>query len=132
MKTNIYLLDTNYFLRLLIGDIPSQFRQAKKIFAAIENEKARGEVSILVINELLWILEHFYQQKRAKFLPLLLKLLALKNLKVIEVKKADLVWVLQQMQKRKLDFTDWYLVKQQVKHHWRLATFDKKLHRLVS
>ncbi len=122
-----YLIDTNYFLRLLIADVPEQFRSAQKLFREIEEGRAIGWVSLLVINELFWVLEHFYQQKRSLFVPQLIKLLALKNIKVLEVKKAKLITVLEATLKKKLDLTDWYLLFWAREEKLVLASFDKEL-----
>lgn len=122
------ILDTNVFIRFLIKDVPSQFEKAQKIFEKIEKQEAKGLVSILVINEIIWILENFYELRREIYLPQLLKLLALKNIKVIEVKKNLLVRILQQMQKQKFDFTDIYL--SQIAGDKKIFTFDKDFKKL--
>lgn len=122
------ILDTNVFIRFLIKDVPSQFEKAQKIFEKIEKQEAKGLVSILVVNEIVWILENFYDLKKEIYLPQLLKLLALKNIKVIEVKKNLLIRILQQMQKQKFDFTDIYL--SQIAGDKKIFTFDKDFKKL--
>lgn len=127
MKITKYLLDTNYILRFLLADIPFQFQKAKELFKKIEDNKAIGLVSILVINELIWILEHFYKQKRKNYLQQILKLISLKNIKIIEIKKMDLIFILEKMDRLNLDFTDLYLLFWKEKLNHQLASFDKKI-----
>ncbi len=126
-QTRTILIDTNYILRLLIGDIPMQLEEARKLFKQIEEKKAIGLLSILVVNELIWILEHFYEQKRDKYIPSILKLISLKNIKLLEVKKQQLVEILEEMTTSNLDFTDLYLLRLKKNLDWKIASFDKKV-----
>ena len=122
------ILDTNVFIRFFIKDVPSQFEKTREIFEKIEKREIKGFVSILVVNEIIWILENFYNLKREIYLPKLLKLLLLDNIKVIEVKKNLLIKVLQQMQKQKFDFADLYL--SQIAGEKKIFTFDKDFKKL--
>lgn len=122
-----YLIDTNLILRLLLGDIPSQLAKSKKLFKRIEEKKAVGLVSILVINELIWILEHFYKKKRAEFIPPILKLVSLPTIKILEIRKNGLILILKEMEKTTLDLTDLYLSFLTQKTKRKIASFDKKL-----
>lgn len=121
------LLDTNIFLRLFLADIPAQNKKAQKIFKSIEEQKRQGLVSLLVINELIWILEKFYKYKRQDFVPLIFKILSLKKVKVVEIKKAWLVEILRNMIHSNLDFTDLYLAFLKKKEGFDLESFDKRL-----
>lgn len=120
-------IDTNVILRFLLGDIPSQLEKSKKLFKKIEEKKVTGLISLLVVNELIWILEHFYNKKRQEFVPLILRLISLKNIKILEVKKKDLISILKKMTKTNFDFTDLYLLYLGNKLQHKIASFDKKL-----
>jgi len=126
-KKQPVLIDTNFILRLLLEDIPSHFKKSKRLFKEIENNKSIGLLSILVINELIWILENFYEKKRKDFIPQVLKVLSLKRIKVLEIKKKELIFILEKMIEKNLDFTDLYLLcfGKELKHD--IASFDKKL-----
>lgn len=126
-----YLIDTNFILRLLLGDIPPQLIKAERLFKKIEEKKAIGWVSLLVFNELIWILENFYEKKRSEFIPLVLRLISLKNIKVVEIKKSELVLILKAMERTRLDFTDLYLSSLAQKSQHNLASFDRKLLKTV-
>ncbi len=122
-------LDTNVLLRYLLGDIPDQFQEAKKIIETIEKGETKGFLSILVVNELIWILENYYSLKRNVYIPKLLKLLLIDQIKIMEVKKDILAKILEKMQKQKIDFTDMYLVH--VAPVGKIVSFDqdfKKIH----
>jgi predicted nucleic-acid-binding protein len=54
-------LDTNILLRLLLRDIPEQYELALKL---VESRKVRYFVSDTAINELVFVLERFYQFSR--------------------------------------------------------------------
>jgi len=102
-------IDSNVFLRFLLRDIEDQFQQSKEVIESIQRGETVGNISILVINELIWILETYYGLKRTIYVPKILKLLLLEHMKVIEIRKEDLKKVLEKFQKQKFDFTDIYL-----------------------
>ncbi len=122
-----YLIDTNYILRFFLKDLPSQYEKAEKIFREIEEKEAVGRTSLLVVNELIWILENYYELERKEFVSQILKLVSLKKIKIIEVKKEELITVLKEMQNSNLDFTDLYLKHFAQKENCQLASFDKQL-----
>lgn len=122
------LLDSNVFIRFLIQDVPSHFKQAKEIFEDIEEGKIKGFVSLLVINEIIWILENFYELKRDIYIPKFLELLSLSNIKIMEVKKEAILIILQEMPKHTMDFTDVYLF--QAKGKRAIASFDKDFEKM--
>ena len=123
------LLDSNIFIRFLIQDVPSHFAQAKEIFQNIEDGKTRGIVSILVINEVIWILENFYELKRDVYIPKLVELLSLENMKIFEAKKDVILSTIQEMTQHSFDFTDVYLFA--VKGERKIVSFDKDFDRLA-
>jgi predicted nucleic acid-binding protein len=117
------LIDSNIIIRLIVKDPQDQFLEAKEIIRGIEEEKLQGVLSILVVNEIIWILEHYYDLKRKKFIPILLKLFALKNIKTKEARKDTIISVLQKMQDKKIDFTDVYL--KEIAKGIQIFSFDR-------
>lgn len=122
------LLDSNIFIRFLIADVPPHFKQAKEIFQNIESGQERGLVSLLVVNEVIWILENFYELKRDMYIPKFLELLSLGSVRVLEAKKDTILSVLEEMPQHSFDFTDVYLFA--VKDGRDIASFDKDFDKL--
>lgn len=121
-------IDTNVFVRFFIHDIELQFQEARKLFEQIEQNKNVGMVSLLVVNEFIWIMENYYEIPRNTFLPEFIKLLSQKGIRIIEVKKKELFSVFDIMVTEKIDFTDAYLYT--MSKGETIVTFDKKLQKL--
>lgn len=123
-------LDSNVFIRLVTQDIQDQYERAKEIFGDIEKEEVIAYVSILVVNEVIWILENYYKMKRADYIPQLLNLIYLSNLNIIEAKKDLIISCLKKMQSKKFDFTDVYL--SQITEKEKFFSFDQDFDKLFS
>ena len=127
---NSVIFDTNVILRYLVKDSPTQLLQAQKYIEEIEQGKLKGLISILVINEAAWVLEKYYDLEKEEYIPLLLKLLALKNFKITEVKKDVIIRALELMLKRNIDFTDAYLLC--TKEDKEIFSFDEDLRKKIT
>ena len=123
------IFHTNVILGYLVRDSPTQLLQAQKYIEKIEQGKLKGLISILVVNEAAWVLEKYYDLEKEEYIPLLLKLLALKNFKITEVKKEVIVRTLELMQKRNIDFTDAYLLC--IKGDKQIFSFDEDLRKIT-
>ncbi len=123
-------IDSNIVIRLFVKDQEGQLLIAKQVIQDVEEQKLQGILSILVINEIIWILEHYYELRRKDYIPSLLKLLSMKNIKIYEVKKEITIHTLQMMLKRNIDFTDLYLLE--ITHGQKIASFDKDIGPLTS
>lgn len=121
-------VDSNVLIRFITRDVEEQYQEARNFFESIEEREVNALVSILVINEVVWILEKFYNIKRRIFLPQLIKLLILKNIKIIEAEKELIAKVLEKMIKRKQDFTDIYLT--QIAKKDQIFSFDQDFEKL--
>lgn len=126
MKT--VTLDTNVILRFAVGDVPDQYIQAGKLIAQVENEKLIARISLLVLSEVAWILEHFYKLSRADFVPKLRDLFSLKGIVFVEVKKEVIMQVLEVMEETSFDLTDIYLSL--ITDKEEMVSFDEDLERL--
>lgn len=124
------LLDTSIFVRFLTHDIEDQFQKSREVFMEIEDNLTTGFVSLLCLQELVWALEYTYFIPREEFVPLLIKLFSMKNLKPIDCKKSVLLKVFEEYEKNTLDFSSVYLL--QIKEKREVVTFDKKLLKFVS
>lgn len=123
------LVDTNIILRLLIGDIPDQKKLAQEIFRKLDRGQIKVAVSLLVINELIWICERFYKLSRHQYLPILRRLFSERGLVILEIKKNILIDMLEDLENSKLDFTDLYLLKVGKNSNFEVKTFDLALQR---
>lgn len=59
-----HLVDTNVILRLLVGDNPRQKEQALKWFGEARRGGKTLTISTVVIAEVVFVLESFYQKER--------------------------------------------------------------------
>lgn len=119
---NELVLDSNILLRHFLQDIPSQSPKATAIIVEIEKGEKIGFLSILVVNEVIWILKRFYHIDRKNYIPHLIKILHINNIKVIEIKKEVLLKILEKMKRREIDFTDIYLAE--IAGARKIASFD--------
>jgi len=122
------IIDANVIVRYFVKDNPQQLLQAQKIIKDIEQNKVCGLISLLVIHEIVWILENYYDLKRNEFIPRFMQILALKNIKIIEVKKEIIQNVLAKMTFRRIDFTDIYL--SEIAKSRKIISFDRDFEKL--
>jgi len=70
-------LDTNIFLRHLLGDDPAQSPRATAYFQAIEQGRSRARISEIIIFEVVFTLERGYHRSKAEIQSAVLPLLEL-------------------------------------------------------
>lgn len=119
------IIDSNVFLRYFIQDIAEQFTVAKELFEHVEGGQKTGYISILVINEVSWILRKYYGVERKVYLPQLIKILHLDHIKILEAKKEAVINILEKMKKKQMDFTDLYLIE--IAGSKDIVSFDRDL-----
>lgn len=78
---NIFI-DTNIFIRFLIGDNEKMAEETRKLLELIEKGKLRGETDIVVIAEIVWTLNSFFKVKKEEVVESINLLLNLKNLTI--------------------------------------------------
>ena len=120
------IIDTNILARFLVGDNFDQLVKARKIFTQIESGEALGEISILVIDELIWVMEGFYKMKRNQYMMLLRTLLGFRGITIKEIKREKFLEIISEFSESDLDFTDLYLLRTKNKNQ-TIVSFDKKL-----
>lgn len=74
---SVPFLDTNIFLRHLLGDVPEQSAGATAYFQSIEQGFARARISDIVVFEVVFTLERGYRRSKAEIQSVLLPLLEL-------------------------------------------------------
>lgn len=70
-------VDTNYFLRFLLRDIESQYKEAKKLFLRAGREDEELYSSVVVFFEVFWVLRSTYKKDKQALIDKLGKLLRL-------------------------------------------------------
>jgi predicted nucleic acid-binding protein len=125
MENEHRFVDTNLFLRYLTNDVPEQADAVEELL----HKAANGEVTLLtnslVIAEIVWTLESFYQLERADIREKVVAILNTPGLKVVD---ADLVLqAITGYVEKNVDFIDAYNVAWMLSHGITSAyTFDRK------
>ena len=121
------LLDTNVLVRHLTGDPPSQARRATALLAG-DHELLLTD---LVLAELVYVLESFYQRPRGEVAEAARSLLALPSIATVD---ADLLLrSLELYESHRLDYAEAYLAA--AAEVWdldRVVSFDRGLDRVPS
>jgi predicted nucleic acid-binding protein len=114
-------VDTNYFLRWLLGDIADQADQANAFLQGSENNSVN--LTSAVLAEIIYGLRSYgYERNR-----IALTLLAVLELECLACDKTVYSKAVELFGSTTLDFVDCYLVADAVTHQRQLKTFDKKM-----
>ena len=68
-------VDTNYFIRFLINDIPEQHKKAKSLFERGISGKLGLCTSVIVFFELFWVFSSYYEKNKMEVIDILRKVL---------------------------------------------------------
>jgi predicted nucleic-acid-binding protein len=125
MEAETVFVDTNLFLRFLTDDIPAQADAVE----ALLQRAARGKVHLItttiVIAEIVWTLESYYELDRKEIQEMILGML---NTEGLEVTDSDLLLqAIVLYTEKNVDFIDAFnaawMIKNNVK---KIYTFDQK------
>lgn len=125
MTADFIFADTNLFLRYLTNDVPAQADLVEQLF----QRAAKGQVDLvttaLVIAEIVWTLESFYEVSKK---DIQLKVLAILNTDGLKVEGDDLILQAVGLYVEKnVDFVDAYNAAWMLKSGVKKAfTFDEK------
>ena len=122
------ILDTNYYIRLLLNDIPEQSRKVELLLLSAQ----RGEMVIvlpaIVIFEIYFVLEKQYELPKSEILE---KLKTIISTEYIHIDEKEVFWeALRVCEKSTLSLPDCYLYGLSRVKEIPLHTFDKKLEKL--
>lgn len=119
-------VDTNYFLRFLLGDEDTQSEQAKVLLLRGAKGDTELITSSLVFFELCWVFESFYGKSKVEIVSLLDDILLMK---FIDIDKREILTSAINLFKRvNLEIEDcYYLIFAKKSGVDRMATFDKKM-----
>lgn len=120
-------VDTNIILRFLAKDNPDFFQKSECFFGQVRDNKKKGLISLLVVQEVVWVLEHYYKMKRVEFTNDLLQLLSLESIEIYDARKDDLFELLRVFAESKLDFVDIYLHLEAKRTNGQIFSYDEGL-----
>lgn len=118
-------VDTNVFLRFLTHDDPEKAEKARKLFASAVDGDVRLTTSLLVIAEIVWTLESFYNLQPREIADKVAVILNTPNLECPDTPL--LLEALDFYATRNVDFIDAYhAFHLQRRGLSRIATWDRK------
>ena len=119
------LLDTNILIRHLTGDPPSQARRA----TAFLRDADEVILTDLILAEMVYVLESFYERPREEIAGTARALLALPSIVVADLDL--LLRALELYEVARLDFAEAYLVAlAEISDVKRVASFDRQIDRV--
>ena len=118
-------VDTNVFLRFLTNDDPAKARRTEALFKSAVEGRAPLTTSLLVMAEVIWTLESFYELEKEDIAEKVLTILNTPNLTCPEARLIRQALDLYAYQN--IDFIDAYhAVWLKDQGLSRIATFDRK------
>ncbi len=118
-------VDTNVFLRFFVRDIEIHYQKAKELFDKAEKGGVKLETSDMVIAEIVWVLESYYDFSQAEIKEIIDTMLETKNLRVSN--HARIREAIDLYASAKIDFIDaCNIAFIKAKDYKKVATFDMK------
>jgi len=118
-------VDTNVFLRFFVRDVETFYQKAKELFERTEKGEIKLETSELVIAEIVWVLESYYDLSKQEIKTIIDAILDTKNIKVLN--HARIKEAIDLYASDKMDFIDAYNISCiRASGYKKVATFDIK------
>lgn len=118
-------VDTNVFLRFFARDVEAHYQKAHDLFKKAEKGELKLETNDLVMAEIVWVLESYYEFSSAEIKEVIETILETKNLKVSNGQQVRSA--IQLYASGPLDYIDaCNIAYMQAKGYSRVATFDRK------
>ena len=122
---NEVFIDTNVFLRFLTNDDPVKAKRAERLFREAVAGRVLLTTSVLVIAEMVWTLESFYELEKEEIAEKVEKILNTPNLVCDESSRVYLA--LDTYVHQNIDFIDAYhAFYMKDRNLRRIATYDRK------
>ena len=122
-----FFVDSNIIIRFIVKDDPAMYQVSKKFFTQIRDKEKKGLVSILVFQEVVWVLSHYYKLKRWEVVDSLQELILLEKINIFDPKKEQILDLLKYYGQSNLDLVDIYLHLEAKKANGQLMSFDEQL-----
>ena len=124
MKKSAWL-DTNVILRFLLKEDPQLFQAVEPLFLQTEQGDLEIYIHPIIIAEIIWTLESYYEYSKEKIAEVMIQLVEAKG--VVVPDKEIIVGALQDYKEKNVDFIDSYLVQYaNKKGPLTVYTLDKK------
>ncbi len=124
------VVDTNVFLRFLLGDVPSQYKEAKRLFTLAKKGQYKLHVPQIVIFEVFFALEKYYHFSRPRVLD---KLKGILGAQYLIIQDRDIFnEAIKLAYKHNLSIADCFLVSFAKFQSSQLFSFDKDVVKLSS
>lgn len=79
-----YFIDTNIFLRVLIGDDKNQFEECTLFLKAVKNNRVEAVTATIVLAEIAWTLSSYFGFSKQKTIQGVRSIINLRGLKIID------------------------------------------------
>lgn len=123
-----FFADTNIFLRFLLGDVPAQYKIARKYLEAAKNLEIEIVVCPMVLAEVTYALTKFYEFDKISVID---KLETIVNNPYLEVEERPILQeTLSLYLKNDFDLVDCYLSAKAKLQDGKVLSFDKDLKKL--
>lgn len=120
-----FFIDTNLFIRYFTNDDPKKADRVDRLLEQAVNGKIELMTAEIVLAEVVWVLESYYELEKARIAEMLKAILSTPGIKVLNGKIVQNA--LKYYSDKNIDFVDAYIVA--VMEKYKIAgiySFDKK------
>ena len=118
-------IDTNLFIRYLTNDDPKKADRVDRLLEQAANGKVNLMTAEMVLTEVVWVLESYYNLEKARIAEMLKTILSTPGLEVLNGRIVENALPYYSLQD--IDFLDAYIVALMQKHKITgIYSFDKK------
>lgn len=123
------VLDANILLRFLVNDLPEQANCCAALLKRVETGSEEVLLPDLVLADVVWTLEKFYKQPKAKIRDLLISVLNLRGLRFSSKEAARQAF--QFYAAKNLDWTDAFVAAQMLaKGRTQIYSYDRDFNKV--
>ena len=130
MRAKARTIDANVILRFLLNDNPSQAERCSQLLQRVESGAEQVFLPDLVMAEVVWTLEKFYRQPKARIRELLVPILLLRGMRLSSksVARKALDWYVG----KNIDWTDAFVAAKMASgNRAEIYSYDRHFDRLL-
>src|SRR3989344_6912085 len=83
-ENEIYLIDTNIFLRLIVKDDEKSFEDCLRLLEGVKNSKYKAITTTVTLAEIAWTLFSFYKFDKKDVVSAISSILSLQGLEIVD------------------------------------------------